>query len=191
MPAGGDPTVYRVKDVSAAAATVFADVVNAALPERAGGEPLVDGSALVVTRSLVSDAEDGEEGVPVGLPSPAKWATCTAVSAIAVLTVVVGLLGRNWGRGIATLLLGELGVGASFLAWPGLVSTWEDWYLCRHGITVDARQVYRNGTDTNAYTDSAGTSAGATRAGPSRSPATRGSLGPRWSAPGGASGQAR
>ncbi|MEU4126806.1 hypothetical protein [Streptomyces virginiae] len=160
-PAGAEATVYRVKDVSAAAATIFADAVNAALPVRAEGEPLVDGSRLVVTRSLVAetgtgDAERDEDDVPVGFPSPAKWATCAAVSAVVLLAVVVGLLDRNWGRGIATLLLGELGVAASFLAGLGLISTWEHWYLRRYGITVDTLQVYRNGTDTNAYTDSAG-----------------------------------
>ncbi|MEU4268270.1 hypothetical protein [Streptomyces sp. NPDC026092] len=156
-PTGAEPTVYRVTDVSAAAATAFADAVNAALPERSEGEPLIDGSTLVVTRSLVSgDGEDGmdedEDVRQRGLPTPAKWATWAAVGAIAVLAVVVGVADRNWGRGIATLLLGELGVGASFLAWAGLTTVWEDWYLRRHGITVEARQVYRNGTDTNAYT---------------------------------------
>ncbi|MGZ9928347.1 hypothetical protein ACXNSR_00490 [Streptomyces sp. NC-S4] len=160
-PAGARATVYRVKDVSAAAAAVFADVVTASLPERAEDAPLIDGSTLVVTRSLAlaaaaADAEGEVDDVPVGFPSPAKWATWTAVSAVVALAVVVGLLDGNWGRGIATLLLGELGVAASFLAWLGLVYAGRDWYLRRYGITVDALQVYRNGTDTNAYTDTDG-----------------------------------
>ncbi|MFB7375573.1 hypothetical protein ACFC0D_37765 [Streptomyces sp. NPDC056222] len=156
-PAGATPTVYRVTDVSAAAASVFADVVNAALPERAEGETVIDGATLVVTRSLIAgEEEDEDDEVRGGLPKPAKWTTYTAFAAVAALAVVVGLLDRNWGRGIATLLLGELGVGASFLAWAGLTSVWEDWYLRRYGITVDARQIYRNGTTTNAYTDTDG-----------------------------------
>ncbi|MGW2020457.1 hypothetical protein [Streptomyces sp. NPDC001927] len=155
-PAGAEPTVYRVTDVSAAAATAFADAVNAGLPERTADESAVDGATLVVTRSLVSgdDEEDGEDDDvrPRGIPAPASWTTYAALAAIAVLAVVVGVADRNWGRGIATLLLGEVGVGASFLAWMGLTTVWEGWYLRRHGITVESRQVYRNGTDTNAYT---------------------------------------
>ncbi|MFF9017500.1 hypothetical protein ACF09C_31640 [Streptomyces sp. NPDC014870] len=155
-PAGTEPTEYGVTDVSAAAATAFADAVNAALPERTADEPAVDGSTLVVTRSLVSgdDGEDGEadDARPRGLPKPAKWATWAANGAIALLAVAVGVADGNWGRGIATLLLGELAIGAVFLAWAGLMSVWEGWYLRRYGITVETRQVYRNGTDTNAYT---------------------------------------
>ncbi|MFE5937168.1 hypothetical protein ACFQ69_17455 [Streptomyces sp. NPDC056470] len=41
-PAGSTPAVYRIGGMGEAAATVFADVVNASLPERA------DGSAEVV-----------------------------------------------------------------------------------------------------------------------------------------------
>ncbi|MFI2412656.1 hypothetical protein [Streptomyces sp. NPDC018947] len=151
-PAGTVPTVYRVEDVSAAAASVFADVVNAALPERA--EETIDGATLVVTRSLVSgdDEEEADEDTRAGLAAPPKWATYTAVVAVAVLAVLVGVAGGNWGRAIATLLLGELAVAATFATWAGLTSTWQEWYLRRHGITVEARQVYRNGTTTNAYT---------------------------------------
>ncbi|XIE78455.1 hypothetical protein AB6O49_10535 [Streptomyces sp. SBR177] len=77
-PAGTEPTVHRIEDVSAAAASVFAEAVNAALPERAPGEETVDGATLVVTRSLVFDAEDGEGGgdgtdVEVGLARHGTW----------------------------------------------------------------------------------------------------------------------
>ncbi|MFG2328543.1 hypothetical protein ACGFMM_02855 [Streptomyces sp. NPDC048604] len=155
-PVGAEPTTYRIEDVSAAAAAVFADAVNGALPERDGDEPTVDGSALVVTRSLnpVDDEEEDEGGR--GIPAPVKWTWYSVVVAVAVLAVVVGLLDKNWARGIATLLLGELGVGATFLAWMGLTSTWDEWYLPRYGITVDSTQVYRNGTTTNAYTTTDG-----------------------------------
>ncbi|MDT9690710.1 hypothetical protein Q5762_20650 [Streptomyces sp. P9(2023)] len=160
-PALAEPTVYRIEDVSRAAATAFADVVNGALPARPAGEETVDGATLVTIRSLrTADAdEDGGEDlddVQRGLPAPDKWTFYTAAAAVAVLAVVVGVLDRNGGRGIATLLLGELGVGAFFLSWAGLASVWRGWYLPRYGITVDARQVYRNGNTTLAYTDTDG-----------------------------------
>jgi hypothetical protein len=156
-PAGTEPTVYRIEDVSAAAATVFADVVNAALPERTHDEETVDGSTLVVTRSLRPAAEDEDEETDGrGFPARAKWMTFAAAVAVAALAVVVGVVDKNWARGIATLLLGELGVGASFLACLGLWSMWDDWYLPRYGITVDGKQVYRHGTTTNAYMDTNG-----------------------------------
>ncbi|MFF8604767.1 hypothetical protein ACF06X_02410 [Streptomyces sp. NPDC015346] len=156
-PAGAEPTVYRIKDVSAAAATVFADAVNAALPERAEGEETVDGSTLVVTRSLTSgDEDEGEEEEARGWATGAVRTAYAVAVVVAALAVVVGVLDKNWGRGIATLLLGELGVGATFLACTGLGSVWEEWYLPRYGITVDGQQVYRNGTTTNAYMDTNG-----------------------------------
>ncbi|MFI8823934.1 hypothetical protein [Streptomyces sp. NPDC053431] len=157
-PAGTEPTVYRVKGVSAAAATVFADAVNAALPDRDESEEPADGATLVVTRSLVSGDErdegdeEGEDERERGLGVSGRWVTCTALVAVAALAVVVGLLDKNWGRGIATLLLGELGVGSTLLTWTGLRTSFDGWYLPRYGITVDAQQVYRHGTTTNAYT---------------------------------------
>ncbi|MEU8619837.1 hypothetical protein [Streptomyces sp. NPDC048623] len=156
-PAGAEPTAYRVTDVSAAAASVFADAVNAALPERTAGEETVDGATLVVTRSLVFDEEEetdedeDETEVKAGLPSlrgPA-YAGCVAV---AILAVAVGLLDKNWGRGIATLLLGEAGVGVTYVTLMGLLGEWRAWYLPRYGITVEGRQVFRGGDTTNAFT---------------------------------------
>ncbi|WP_370412703.1 hypothetical protein [Streptomyces fradiae] len=153
-PAGTAPTVYRVEDVSAAAASVFADAVNAALPERAPGEETVDGATLVATRSLVFDDEESareEEDAEVGLPTHKGW-VYAACAAVAILAVVVGLIDKNWGRGIATLLLGEAGVGVTYVALVGLSGLWWEWYLPRYGITVDGQQVFRDGGTTNAFT---------------------------------------
>ncbi|MCX2179761.1 hypothetical protein KV205_04330 [Streptomyces sp. SKN60] len=153
-PAGAAPTVHRVEDVSAAAASVFADAVNAALPERAPGEETVDGATLVATRSLVFDDEEGareEDDTDVRLPTH-KGPAYAACAAVAILAVVVGLIDKNWGRGIATLLLGEAGVGVTYVALVGLSGLWREWYLPRYGITVDGQQVFRDGGTTNAFT---------------------------------------
>ncbi|MCJ0874478.1 hypothetical protein [Streptomyces sp. AP-93] len=58
-PAGTTPAVHRVGGVSEAAATFFADAVNATLPERAeeAGET-ADGSALVTVRALTEPEQD-------------------------------------------------------------------------------------------------------------------------------------
>ncbi|MFE2163548.1 hypothetical protein ACFXB3_00455 [Streptomyces sp. NPDC059447] len=157
-PSGAEPTVYRVTDVSAAAASVFADAVNAALPARAAGEATTDGSALVATRRLVFDDDDDVEGeadendVPVGLMPRNTWPAYACYVTVAALAVGVGLSDENWGRGIATLLLGEVGVGITLFTVTVVISMWRGWYLPRYGIVVDAQQVYRDGDTTNAFT---------------------------------------
>lgn len=155
-PSGAEPTVFRVTDVSAAAASVFADAVNAVLPERAPDEETLDGSTLVATRSLVVDDSEGEEGdendVPVGLASPKTWPTYACYVAVAALAVGVGLIDKNWGRGIATFLLGEVGVVITLFTVTVVISIWRAWYLPRYGIVVDAQQIYRDGSTTNAFT---------------------------------------
>ncbi|MFI8962434.1 hypothetical protein ACIGO8_09980 [Streptomyces sp. NPDC053493] len=155
-PAAARPTVYRIADVSAAAAVVFADAVNAELPERAAGET-VDGATLVVTRNLVVDDDaaeetDNEDDVPVGLPSWNAGPTYACYGVVAALAVVVGLADGNWARGIATLLLGEFGVGATLFALALAVLVGKDLYLPRYGIVVAAQQVFRDGDTTNAFT---------------------------------------
>ncbi|MFH8473637.1 hypothetical protein [Streptomyces sp. NPDC018000] len=156
-PAGAEPTVYRVEDVSGAAAAVFADAVNGALPERPAGEEAVDGSTLVTTRSLraADDDEEEEEGEDGG-PNLVKRAALVAGVALVALCVVVGIAGEHVGRAIATLLLGALGVAATFAACAAMLTAWESWYLPRYGITVDARQIFLDGNDTYAYTDTSG-----------------------------------
>ncbi|MFF8602660.1 hypothetical protein ACF065_22045 [Streptomyces sp. NPDC015232] len=156
-PAGTEPTVHRIEDVSAAAASVFADAVNAALPERAPGEETLDGAALVVTRSLVFDAEDGAGGgdgtdVEVGLARHGTWPMYAAYAVATALAVVVGVLDRNGSRGIATLLLGTAAAWVTSCGLRWLAMAWKDWYLPRYGITVEGHQVFRDGETTNAFT---------------------------------------
>ncbi|MFD5714768.1 hypothetical protein ACFWHW_31115 [Streptomyces pharetrae] len=156
-PVGVDPKVYRVTDVSAAAVGVFADVVNAALPERGPEEMTVDGSTLVVTRSLVIEDDAGEADenlVPVGLPSHGISLMYAGCAAVAVLAVVVGVLGGDWSRAIATLLLGSAGVSGTYFVVMLFVGAWRNWYLPRYGITVEGQQVFRedDGDTVHAFT---------------------------------------
>ncbi|WP_418956968.1 DUF3592 domain-containing protein [Streptomyces tritici] len=156
-PAGVEPTVYRVTDVSAAAAGVFADAVNATLPERAAAEETIDGSTLVVTRSLViGDDEDevDENQVQVGLLSYASWLKYAGCAVAAVLAVAVGVLDGDWSRAVATLLLGAAGAWVTYVAAMMCAMVWRDWYLPRYGITVDGQQVFRedDGDTVQAFT---------------------------------------
>ncbi|MEU8526334.1 hypothetical protein AB0C77_12170 [Streptomyces sp. NPDC048629] len=161
-PAGVEPVVYRIEDVSAAGATVFADVVNAALPERAEGTETIDGSSLVVTRSLRSaadvdeEAEEDEDLEGPGLFAADPWLRHTLCVAAGLLAVAVGVAGQSWSRGIATLLLGQAGAVVIHVTLMLIMCWWLPWYLPRYGITVDAEQVYRSGTTALAYTDADG-----------------------------------
>ncbi|MGW2653635.1 hypothetical protein ACWC1D_08225 [Streptomyces sp. NPDC001478] len=145
-PAEIEPTVYRVTDVSAAAAGVFADAVNAALPERAAQGARADGATLVVYRSLVvvDDEEDTDDSeVLGGLPSHGKQVMYAGCAAAAVLAVVAGVLGGDWSRAVAALLLGAAGVSLTWCAAMMCAMVWREWYLPRYGITVDGLQVFR------------------------------------------------
>jgi len=155
-PAGAEPTVYRIEDVSRAAASVFADAVNDALPERAAGEEAVDGSTLVTTRSLKSlDVEkDEEEENRASLVY--KWVGLVVGVALVAFSVVVGIAAEHVGRAVAVLLLGGLGAGVTFFAILTMSAAWDDWYLPRNGITVEAKLVYLDGTTTYVYTDTRG-----------------------------------
>ncbi|WP_329120768.1 hypothetical protein [Streptomyces sp. NBC_01353] len=154
-PALAEPTVYRIEDVSRAAATVFADVVNGVLPERPAGEAAVDGATLVTTRSLRAPAEEeDEEADPTG--TRIKWAGIGLGIALVAFSVVVGIAGKHVGRGIAVLLLGALGAAATIVVGGMILSAWERWYLPRYGITVEASQVFLDGRTTYAYADAEG-----------------------------------
>ncbi|MFF3317777.1 hypothetical protein ACFYV5_20015 [Streptomyces sp. NPDC003035] len=156
-PAGVEPTAYRIEDVSRAAATAFADAVNEALPERAPEEEVVDGSTLVTVRSVrPADEKEDEEEEENGGSRRFRWMSLGVGVMLVAFSVVVGIVGEHVGRAVAVLLLG--GLGALFLAMVGsaLLTAWENWYLPRHGITVDAQQVWLDGRDRHVYTDTSG-----------------------------------
>ncbi|WP_406860825.1 hypothetical protein ABZO31_10335 [Streptomyces sp. HUAS MG47] len=128
-PAEVEPSVYRVVGVDAAAATVFADTVNAALP-RPGGEP---GTAL--TRFKRWSA-----GLGLALLAPA---------------VAAGIAG-GVAVGLAILFLGALGAVLTAFGGVGLYLTRTHLHLRRHGMAATAREVVLDGRTTYAYTDSTG-----------------------------------
>ncbi|MFF8604766.1 DUF3592 domain-containing protein [Streptomyces sp. NPDC015346] len=151
-PAGVEPTVYQVKDVSGAAATVFADAVNGALPARSAGEEAVDGSTLVTIRSLKTpeaDDEDDEDTVLILF----KRAAIAAGLVLVALSVTVGVVGGEVGRALGTLALGALATAVAFFAFAAMWLAWDNWYLPRYGITVNAKWVSLDGRNTHAYTD--------------------------------------
>lgn len=137
-PAGTPSAVHRVDGVSEAAATFFADAVNATLPERADEAGEADGSALVTVRA-VSETQRGVESQQVrGTRTLRRW-----VGAVALVTVVLAV--AVWMAAPAIIALPILvvlpvGATATTLGIMGLKKARDEWYLPRKGITVEAVQ---------------------------------------------------
>ncbi|MGW7285758.1 hypothetical protein ACWGH4_09715 [Streptomyces sp. NPDC054847] len=139
-PRGTAPTVYQVEDVSEAAATVFADGVNAMLPDREDDE--TDGTALTVVRALTPTWHQR-------FVRRLLWGLLGFFVALVAFTVVAGLAGT------AASVIFMLPIGG--ITWVCLgvgVYTVRRW-LRRHGITVTATAaatpgayVYMDGTGT-------------------------------------------
>ncbi|WP_418956966.1 hypothetical protein [Streptomyces tritici] len=155
-PDGVESTLYRIEGVSRAAASAFADTVNVTLPERAEGEEEVDGSALVTVRG-VEDAgaaeEEDEEEVRDSLWNVGKWTAYGAWVALLGFSVAVGIAGEHLGRAVAVLLMGSCAVGLGFAVLMALFAAWDNWFLPRYGITVEATEVWLDGRETYVYTD--------------------------------------
>ncbi|MCX5390615.1 hypothetical protein [Streptomyces sp. NBC_00094] len=149
-PTGVEPASYRVEDVSEAAATAFADAVNAALPERT--EDAVDGSTLVTTH------------LTPPTPAPARRRIGTVgvvglcVLAVAVALCVTAGVAGGWGYAVTVLFpvpFALLGAGIAGVIGHGLYAQRA---YPKHGITVmaefshyDARsRVYRYADTTGA-----------------------------------------
>ena len=144
-PAGSTLAVHRVGGVSEAAATMFADAVNASLPERADeSAEAADGSALVTVSTQTESDEDAR------FRRVTFWAW-TAGLLIVAMAVVIGILGLI-AMAVLFLVVTPFGVGITAF---GAVLMWQMadiWYLPRHGITVEAK---RNGVSYE-YTDMQG-----------------------------------
>ncbi|MFG2296585.1 hypothetical protein [Streptomyces sp. NPDC048603] len=147
-PAGVESALHRIEGVSRAAARAFADAVNVALPERAGDDEGIDGSTLVTTRSLPSPDEAGEEEEEAGEDpvrtrvKGTKLIISVAHVAHVAFSVIVGIAGEHVGRAVAVLLTGALGIKVISWVASALWAAWDNWYLPRHGITVDASRVW-------------------------------------------------
>lgn len=133
-PAGTTPAVHRVDGVSEAAVAVFADAVNATLPERAeeAGET-ADGSTLVTVRALTEPPESEQDRRTRVFR---LW-----LGAVALLTVVLTV--AVWIAAPASIALPLL-IAVPFAATAttagimGLKIVRNEWYLPRKGITVEA-----------------------------------------------------
>ncbi|MFF3209146.1 hypothetical protein ACFYYB_00660 [Streptomyces sp. NPDC002886] len=133
-PAATAPTVYRVEDVSEAAASVFAEAVNAALPP-AVGSVVVDGSTLVRIRA----AERGPEARTPreALYRKLKWLVAGSFLAIIAMSVLVGFVADPVNI-VFTVLSGGVGFTFTIAAWLLAPEGLRPWRLPRHGITVTA-----------------------------------------------------
>lgn len=145
-PAATAPTVYRVEDVSEAAATAFAQAVNAALPPAGAADSaagsgsgsesvVVDGSALVVTRTT---EREQETRTPRGaVYRKLKWLVAGSFLAIVAMSVVVVIFADPVNV-VFTVLSGGIGFTFTIAAWLLAPEGLRPWRLPRHGITVTA-----------------------------------------------------
>ncbi|POX56218.1 hypothetical protein C3489_05685 [Streptomyces sp. Ru71] len=132
--AGTTPAVRRVGGVSEAAARVFAEAVNRALPERGEEDAVVDGSSLVVTRVLTESPAERRRSI-------LRWGLLSVALVIAALALTIGI--REGGLSgvilaVVTLFNGAVAAVATAIGAAGLWVAYRGWYLTRHGITVDA-----------------------------------------------------
>ncbi|MGW2402871.1 hypothetical protein ACWCYY_40675 [Kitasatospora sp. NPDC001664] len=145
--AGAATAVHRITGVSGAAAAVFAAAVTTALPEHA------DGYAAVVSSIVAEPRQDRR------IRLLKRWAMVAGlvVTAVAVTagTATGGLTGI--GLGVMTLVGGALGVAMTAVGLGGLWLACRQWYLPRHGITVEAER-HPDQRGTYVYTDSDGVS---------------------------------
>ncbi|MFD7977310.1 hypothetical protein [Streptomyces sp. NPDC059071] len=157
-PAGTESALYRIEGVSRASAVVFAEAVNGSLPERPADEEPVDGSALVtVTPRADADAGpevDAEEDAEPRQPAEIVIRGAMAAVGLGLVALAAGVVsaGDRVSRALAVLLLGGTGLAIGRLAVRAAAILWNEWYLPRHGITVEARPVLIHGQVAFGYT---------------------------------------
>ncbi|WP_051715736.1 DUF3592 domain-containing protein [Streptomyces bikiniensis] len=142
--AEAEPVVYRVEDVSEAAATAFVRAVDAALPDEVAD---VDGSTLVTHRPPVPPARRRYRGAVVlaGIAAP-----------VIALDVFLGVVGRAEHAIAFWLPLVVTAIGG-FLVWGMGRDLYRMWYLPRHGITVAAEfSHFTNKSRVYLYRDTTG-----------------------------------
>ncbi|MFC9385793.1 hypothetical protein [Streptomyces venezuelae] len=147
--AGATPAVHRIEDVSAAAAVVFTDAVNALVP-RSVEE--VDGPALVELRTFTKTWVETYRG-KVGR------VLLGCLGGILVLAVITAIVGDEKTAVAGAVFMLPFGGMAVVGLWFGAVCTgpWlHETRLRRHGVTVVAEQA-ADGPWKYAYMDSTGT----------------------------------
>ncbi|GAA1534788.1 hypothetical protein GCM10009730_50080 [Streptomyces albidochromogenes] len=148
-PVGSTPAVYRIEDVSEAAATAFASGVNSLLAEP---DEEVDGAALVVVQTLKTLWR-------VKFLRRLKWFVLGCVGTVVALGVIAGIVG-DAGYVIIFVPFGFITV-AALGAGAYAVGTWNhERRLLKHGVTVFARPADQPGA--YLYTDTAGMTRGVT-----------------------------
>ncbi|MER6678041.1 hypothetical protein [Streptomyces sp. NPDC000983] len=133
-PAGAVPAVHRVDDVSEAAVALFADAVNAALPAPTDEADTVDGSDLVTVRAVKESDAERRKG---------RWKIWAFVVFLVHFAagLAVGIHGE-WTLALCIPLVGPiLGAGGIAFGAMGAESVYRQWYLPRHGITVEAARL--------------------------------------------------
>ncbi len=131
--AGTAPTVYRIEDVSEAAAGAFAGAVSAVLPPAVEGAAAVDGSTLVTTGA----AERAPETPAEAFRRRVKRFAVGSVLAVVVMSVVVSVVVHPVMM-LFVWLLGGVGFPFAVAVAALTPSAVERWRLPRHGITVMA-----------------------------------------------------
>ncbi|MCX5226114.1 hypothetical protein [Streptomyces sp. NBC_00233] len=145
-PVGAAPHVQRFADVDEAAATAFADAVNAALPEQ---PEAVDGSGYISSNRL------GDPSV-TKIYRVIKWGALYGTLAIVALCALVIVTGHAAAIIIITPS-GFLGLFFLVLGWATSYPSREERYLRRQGVTVAAERAPGERV-TYVYTDPDGLS---------------------------------
>ncbi|MFJ5139596.1 hypothetical protein [Streptomyces sp. NPDC088707] len=128
-PAGATPHVQRFADVDEAAATAFADAVNAVLPER---PEAVDGSGYLSSNRL------GDPSVGRVLRVVKRGALYGTLAIVALCVLVIAT-----GHAAAIIIVipsGFLGLFFLVLGWATSYPSREERRLRRHGVTVAAER---------------------------------------------------
>ncbi|MFF4012727.1 hypothetical protein [Streptomyces sp. NPDC001717] len=157
-PEGAPPVIHRVEGVSAAAASMFATALDAALAEVPVSDSSFDGAALVTTRSLRTPR------TPVSAGEKAKglaWAVVAlgpGLGALIAMSVLVVIRGEP-GALVLSVLMGIVALLFNVVSAVTMERGYQMWRLPRYGITVTAVRTSPFGkSGTYQYTDQSGAS---------------------------------
>ncbi|MFF8377275.1 hypothetical protein ACF07V_14240 [Streptomyces sp. NPDC015661] len=146
-PAGTTRYVHRIAGVSEAAAVMFAETVNAALPGTPGRDATADGTALVQTRDLPLSRRTRKL-------RRIMWLSAGAFGLLVLSCVLVAVAGEPFAA--VAIMPGGLVLTAALAIGANALANWyREWRLIRHGITTFAAEV-PDRPGMYLYTDPAG-----------------------------------